>query len=67
MNNLIDRANDDEWKGELANRYLNWTEINLDDASQRNKINLSDKTYNAIKNDEIILLEDASTDKSYPE
>jgi len=67
LNNLIDRANDDEWKGELANRYLNWTEINLDDASQRNKINLSDKTYNAIKNDEIILLEDASTDKSYPE
>lgn len=65
LNRLSERADQDEWKGKLAERYVQWTKLDLDDKKQRDKVNVSNKVYEAIRDKEAVLLEESSKDTSY--
>lgn len=67
LNGLIKRSDQNEWEGQLADRYFKWTKLDLDDPEQRKRLKINKTAYDSIKNTEVPLLENASADKSYPE
>jgi len=67
LDSLIVRAEKNEWEGKLGERYVKWTNIDLDNIEQTKKLGISKNVCEEIRAKEIIMLEELSEDTSYPD
>lgn len=67
LDSLIVRAGNNEWEGKLGERYIKWTNIDLDDSEQTRKLHIGKSVSKKIRTEEVPMLEDLSKDTSYPD
>lgn len=67
LDSLIVRAEKNEWEGKLGERYIKWTNIDLDYSEQTKRPHKGKYVSEKIKTEEVPMLEDLSKDTSYPD
>lgn len=67
LDSLIVRAEENEWEGNLGERYVKWTNIDLDDSEQTKKLHIGKSVSEKIRTEEVPMLEELSKDTSYPD